>query len=119
MSNKIYPCLWFDGKAKEAASFYCAVFENTVIAVENPIVVIFTINGKKIMCLNGGPKFDINPAISFFANFDTEDQINAAWEKLSDGGMAMMPLNKYPFSNKFGWLVDKYGISWQLNLTTS
>lgn len=116
MSNKIYPCLWFDDNAREAAGYYCSVFENTMITAENPIVVTFTIGDKKIMCLNGGPRYKINPSVSFFANFDTAEAINAAWEKLSDGGMVMMPLNNYPWSERYGWCQDKFGVNWQLML---
>ena len=63
MKNQIYPCLWFNGKAKEAAEFYCTVFQNTKITAENPLVVTFESAGQQFMCLNGGPYFTINPSI--------------------------------------------------------
>ena len=71
-NNMIYPCLWFDGKAKEAADFYCSVFDNSVIISENQLVVIFESSGQKFMCLNGGPGFKINPSISFYVICETE-----------------------------------------------
>jgi len=114
MSNPIYPCLWFDGKAKEAADFYCSMFEQSKITAENPIVVNFEICGKKFMALNGGPKFRINPSISFFNVCNTDEEIDARWKSLSEGGMVMMPLNNYPWSERYGWCQDRYGVNWQL-----
>ncbi|MDZ4822834.1 MAG: VOC family protein, partial [Flavobacteriales bacterium] len=66
MNNSIYPCLWFDGNAKEAADFYCSVFKNSKVTSENPLVVMFEMDGQKFMGLNGGPMFKINPSVSFF-----------------------------------------------------
>ena len=114
MKNKLYPCLWFDGTAKQAAELYAASFGNTVITADNGMVVMFEIDGCKIMGLNGGPMFKPNASISLFAVFENEKEIDAAWEKLNDGGAVFMPLNKYPWSEKYGWVQDKYGISWQL-----
>ena len=74
-NNTIYPCLWFDGKAKAAADFYCSVFDDAVITSENQMVVIFKSSGQKFMCLNGGPEFKINPSISFYVICDTEKEI--------------------------------------------
>ena len=65
MTNKIYPCLWFDGQAKAAADYYCSIFKNSKITSENPMVVIFELNGKKFMGLNGGPQYKFSPATSF------------------------------------------------------
>jgi predicted 3-demethylubiquinone-9 3-methyltransferase (glyoxalase superfamily) len=114
MNNEIYPCLWFDGKAKEAAEFYCSIFKNAKITTDTPLVVNFEIEGKKFMGLNGGPMFKINPSISMFVNCQTHDEIDRLWQELSEGGMAMMPLDKYPWSEKYGWLSDKFGMTWQL-----
>jgi len=102
MSKEIYPCLWFDGKAKEAAEFYCTVFKDSKITVDTPMVVNFNIFGKKFMGLNGGPMFKINPSISMFVLFETIDETNAAWEKLMDGGKALMPIDKYFWSERYG-----------------
>lgn len=114
MSNKIYPCLWFDGKGKEAAEFYCTVFENSKVVTDTGLVQIFELNGKKFMALNGGPMFTINPSISFFVKCKSIEQTDATWNKLSDGGTALMPIDKYPWSERYGWVRDKFGVTWQL-----
>lgn len=116
MSNKIYPCLWFDGKGKEAAELYCSVFAKSKITADTGMVVIFELSGKKFMALNGGPMFTINPSISFFAFCSTAEEVEIKWKKLSEGGTVMMPLNSYPWSEKYGWCQDKYGVNWQLML---
>jgi predicted 3-demethylubiquinone-9 3-methyltransferase (glyoxalase superfamily) len=116
MSNKIYPCLWFDGKGKEAANLYCSVFPNSKIVEDNGMVVIFELNGKKFMALNGGPMFKINPSISFFVFCKTAEEVETKWKLLSEGGMALMPLNSYPWSEKYGWCQDRYGVNWQVML---
>ena len=105
MTNQIFPCLWFDGKAKEAAEFYCTVFKDSKIIDDTPMVVIFELNGSRFMGLNGGPNFKFDEAISFVVNCDTQDQIDYYWEKLTaNGGQESM----------CGWLKDKFGLSWQI-----
>ena len=116
MNNFIHPCLWFDGNAKDAADFYCSIFNNSKVTANTPLVVNFEIEGIKIMGLNGGPMFKINPSISLFITCETDDEIETLWQKLSDGGSTMMTLQKYPWSEKYGWLVDKFGMTWQLML---
>lgn len=116
MKTQMYPCLWFDGKVKEAAEFYCSVFENAKITSGSPMVVNFESAGQQFMCLNGGPQFTINPSISFYVVYENEIEINAAWEKLVEGGQILMPFDKYDWSKKYGWLQDKFGVSWQLSL---
>ncbi len=116
MNNNIFPCLWFDGNAKEAATFYCNVFSNSKITVDTPMVVQFEIEGKKIMGLNGGPMFTINPSISLFVTCKTDEEIERIYNKLLEGGSAMMSLDKYPWSEKYAWVVDKFGMTWQLML---
>lgn len=112
----MYPCLWFDGKAKEAAEFYMPLFKHSKLIAENPTVVLWEINGKKIMGLNGGPMFKINPSISLFVLCETTEETITLWEKLREGGTVMMPLDKYPWSECYGWLQDKYGMTWQISL---
>ncbi len=114
MKNKLYPCLWFDGKAKEAATYYPSVFENSKIISENPLVVMFELDGMQFMGLNGGPQFKINPSISFFIYCDSTEEIEKKWNHLSEGGAVMMPLDKYPWNEKYGWCQDKFGVNWQL-----
>lgn len=114
MAKQIYPCLWFDGNAKEAATFYCSVFDHSEIISENPVVVMFHLFGEKMMGLNGGPMFRLNPSVSFMITSETEKETEDLYAKLSDGGMVMMPLAKYGWSPKYAMLQDKFGVSWQL-----
>jgi predicted 3-demethylubiquinone-9 3-methyltransferase (glyoxalase superfamily) len=104
MSKEIYPCLWFDQIAKEAAEHYCSIFKDAKITSENPMVVNFELNGKKFMALNGGPMYQFSPAMSFVIQCDSQEEIDYYWEKLGAGG-------KY---NQCGWLDDKFGVSWQV-----
>jgi predicted 3-demethylubiquinone-9 3-methyltransferase (glyoxalase superfamily) len=105
MTHPIYTCLWFDGQAKEAADFYCAVFENSKITIDSPMVVIFELNGKKFMGLNGGPKFKFTEAVSLVVDCETQEEIDYYWNSLTaDGGQ----------ESRCGWLKDKFGLSWQI-----
>jgi predicted 3-demethylubiquinone-9 3-methyltransferase (glyoxalase superfamily) len=128
----ITPHLWFDKEAKEAAEFYCTVFPDSKITSATTLqntpsgdcdLVSFNVWGHPFMAISAGPLFKFNPSISFFVNFDPSRETNArekldeVWNKLSDGGTALMPLDKYPFSERFGWIQDKYGVTWQLILT--
>lgn len=127
--QKIVPFLWFDEQAEEAALLYTALFENSKINdiavfgddVPGPrgkvMIVDFELAGLQINALNGGPQFTFNPSLSFFVRCQDEAEIDALWARLSDGGQALMPLEKYPFAEKFGWLNDRYGLSWQLMLS--
>ena len=116
MTNQIYPCLWFDGNAKEAANFYCSIFKNSKITIDTPMVVNFELNGKKIMGLNGGPMFKINPSISLFILCESKNETNEVWNKLIDGGKTLMPIDKYPWSERYGWLQDRFGLTWQVSV---
>jgi len=105
MNNPIFPCLWFDGNAKDAAEFYCSVFKNSKIIDDTPMVVTFELNGYKVMGLNGGPQFKFDEAVSLVVNCKTQEEIDYYWEKLTaDGGEESM----------CGWLKDKFGFSWQI-----
>ena len=104
MTKQIYPCLWFDGQAKAAASYYCSIFKESKILSENPIVVQFELKGNKFMALNGGPKYKFSPATSFVIECDTQNEIDYYWEELGKGG-------RY---DQCGWLDDKFGVSWQI-----
>jgi predicted 3-demethylubiquinone-9 3-methyltransferase (glyoxalase superfamily) len=117
MSEKTYPCLWFDGQAKAAATFYCSIFPESKIIQESPMVVNWELNGQRFMGLNGGPMFQLNASISIFANFDNPASLDAAWNQLIEGGSSLMPLDKYPWSERYGWLKDKFGLTWQLMLS--
>ncbi|MBN1835496.1 MAG: VOC family protein [Spirochaetales bacterium] len=130
--QRIVPHLWFDKEAVEAAEFYTRVFDDTRITHRSVIrdtpsgdcdVAGFNIMGFQFMAISAGPHVLKNPAISFFVNFDPSQdkeartKIDTIWEKLVDGGKALMPLDKYPFSERYGWVEDRYGVSWQLIYT--
>jgi predicted 3-demethylubiquinone-9 3-methyltransferase (glyoxalase superfamily) len=114
--QKITPFLWFDGKAEEAANFYVSIFKNSKIvsvgrygdAGPGPkgsaMSVKFQLEGQNFNALNGGPQFTFTPAISFFVNCQTQEEVDDLWEKLSAGGE----------KSRCGWLKDKYGVSWQI-----
>jgi len=114
--QKITPFLWFDGKAEEAMNFYVSVFKNSKVvrvsrygaAGPGPkgtvMSATFQLDGQDFFALNGGPQFTFSPAISFFVNCETQQEVDELWEKLSAGGE----------KNKCGWLKDKYGLSWQI-----
>lgn len=119
MANKIHPCLWFDGQAKAAASFYTSIFNNSKITADTPMVVNFEIEGFKIMGLNGGPMFTINPSISLFVTCKSEAEIDNLYTKLVEEGKIMMPLDKYPWAEKYAFLSDRFGVAWQLMLAST
>jgi predicted 3-demethylubiquinone-9 3-methyltransferase (glyoxalase superfamily) len=114
--QKITPFLWFDGKAEEAMNFYVSVFKNAkVVSVTRygeagpgpkgtVMSAIFQLEGQEFYALNGGPQFSFTPAISFFVNCETQQEVDELWEKLSAGGR----------KDRCGWLQDKYGLSWQI-----
>lgn len=105
MTNKIYPCLWFDGQAQAAAKFYCSIFKNSTITADNPMVVTFELEGNKFMGLNGGPQFTFSEAVSFVVNCETQADIDHYWTRLTaEGGQ----------EGNCGWLKDKFGVSWQI-----
>lgn len=114
MPKNIYPCLWFDGNGNEAADLYCSIFENSKRVTDTAMVITFELEGKKMMALNGGPMFKKNQSISFFVTCASDEETQHIWDNLIDGGQAMMELDKYPWSEKYGWLIDKFGMSWQL-----
>ncbi len=115
MNNDIFPCLWYNGDSKQSAEFYCQVFDGK-ITVEVPMVINIELFGQKIMMLDAGPQFEKNPSISFMVICETEDEVQRYWDQLVDGGMALMPLDSYSWSRKYGWVKDKFGVTWQLFL---
>jgi|AGTN01.2.fsa_nt_gi Uncharacterized protein conserved in bacteria len=114
MNNSIYPCIWCDNNAREMADFYVSVFPETKITNENPFVVRLEMSGQKVMLLNGGDQFHPNPSISLMYLTTSESEVEGIYEKLSEGGSSLMPLDRYPFSPKYAWVEDVYGVSWQL-----
>ena len=102
--QKITPFLWFNNDGLAAAEFYVSIFKNSRITNSNPMVTVFELEGLQLMILNGGPKFKLNEAFSLSIACDTQEEIDYYWKKLTDGGA----------ESRCGWLVDKYGVSWQV-----
>lgn len=116
MKTPIYPCIWFDKEAKDAADFYVSVFRDSKILESNPMVSTWSSSGQKFMLLNGGKVFKPNSSISFYTILDSEEEINEVWDKLIQNGKVLMPLDTYPWASKYGWVEDQFGVSWQLTL---
>jgi predicted 3-demethylubiquinone-9 3-methyltransferase (glyoxalase superfamily) len=130
MSNIIVPCLWLDHQAEQAASFYTKLFPGGRISAvshypesaDNPsrkprgsvLTVEFEIAGQRFTALNGGPMFTINPSISLFVQLPSAAEVDRIYAALADGGSALMPLGEYPWSKRYGWVRDRYGVSFQL-----
>jgi predicted 3-demethylubiquinone-9 3-methyltransferase (glyoxalase superfamily) len=121
--QKITPHLWYDKEAKEAAEFYLSIFKNskhkdttTIHNTPSGSVDVVTIElmGEEFTLISAGPLFKFNPSISFLVYFDSKDAVDAAWNKLTKGGAALTELGSYPFAERYGWVQDKYGLSWQL-----
>ena len=102
--QRLTTCLWFDGKAEDAATFYTSIFKNSKIEHVSPMIVIFEIDGQPVMALNGGPQFKFTEAFSFFVNCETQAEVDELWTKLSAGGEP----------GRCGWLKDRFGLSWQI-----
>ena len=128
----IVPHLWFDTQAGEAAKFYTSVFPQSKMTHHDIIrdtpsgdceTLSFELWGYPFAAISAGPYFKLNPAISFMVNFDPAQDPQAAmrideiWNKLAEGDKALMPIGEYPFSKRYGWIQDKFGVSWQLILT--
>ena len=127
--QKITTFLMFDGKAEEAMHYYVSVFDRAELlsihryganeaGAEGSVVhATFALCGQMFMCMdNVKQDFTFTPSLSLYVACATEEEIDRLFEKLSQGGKVLMPLAAYPFSNKFAWVEDKYGVSWQLNL---
>jgi predicted 3-demethylubiquinone-9 3-methyltransferase (glyoxalase superfamily) len=102
--QKITPFLWFEKDAGEAAKFYTTVFKNSKITGANPMVTTVELEGLQVMMLNGGPHFKLNESFSLFISCENQEEIDYYWNKLSSGGK----------ESQCGWLVDKFGVSWQV-----
>lgn len=124
-SNKIVPHLWFDKEAKEAAEYYASIFPNSAVTNVTTIsgtpsgdvdIINFKLWGVEFAAISAGPYFKINPSISFFVYCGSDSKIERLYSKLCEGGIVLMPLDKYVWSNKYAWVQDKYGVSWQLDV---
>lgn len=126
--QKITPHLWFDREAKEAAEFYTSVFasdegaiskiKNTTVLHDTPSGSVDLVNmelwGQEFGMISAGPLFKFNPSVSFLVGCKTKDEVDRLWAKLSKGGMTLMELGAYPFSEWYGWIQDRFGLSWQI-----
>ena len=121
--KKIVAHLWFDKEARVAAKFYTSLFPGSKITNVTSLhdtpsgdvdVVSFVLSEQPFMAISAGPLFKFNPSVSFHVKCKTKDEVDAIWKKLSEGGTVLMELGSYPFSEKYGWLQDKYGLSWQI-----
>ena len=122
----IIPCLTFDRQAEEAVRFYVAALPGSELLhitrcgegepqpAGSVRTVRFTLGGQEMMAGNGGPTFTFSPAVSLFVHCETAAEVDAVWEPLADGGTALMPLGEYPFASRFGWVQDRFGVSWQV-----
>ena len=131
--QKITTCLWFDDKAEEAATFYVSLFENSRIknvsrygensgqnSGKKPgdvLTASYELDGQEFLNIAGGPVYSPNPSVSLSVACSSTEEIDRLFEKLSEGGQVMMPLDKYPFSERYAWVSDRFGVSWQLNIT--
>ena len=121
--QKIIPHLWFDKEAIEAADFYVSTFpkskvKNTTILHNTPSgsvdIVTFELLGLEFQAISAGPLFKFNPSVSFHVTCKSKEEVDAIWKSLSHGGQVLMDLGAYPFSEIYGWVQDKYGLSWQI-----
>jgi predicted 3-demethylubiquinone-9 3-methyltransferase (glyoxalase superfamily) len=121
--RNITPHLWFDNQAKEAAEFYVATFPESRVTSLRTIrdtpsgdcdIVSFDLFGQPFMAISAGPPFKFNPSISFLVTCATKEEAQSLWDRLSEGGSALMELGSYPFSDLYGWTADRYGLSWQV-----
>lgn len=130
MTPKITTFLMFEGNAEEAMNYYTSIFEQSEITNlirygpnehgnEGSVMkASFTLHGQTFMCIDSNIKhnFTFTPSISLFVNCDSEEEIDRVYNKLADGGEPLMAIGSYGFSTKFGWVKDKFGVTWQLNL---
>lgn len=114
MSEKIIPALWFDQQANEAFDFYSDILPQSKIITQSTSVVEAELFDQKFIGINGGPLFQPNPSISFTILLEEKALIQEIWNELEKGGKALMPLQRYEFSELYGWVEDRYGFSWQL-----
>jgi predicted 3-demethylubiquinone-9 3-methyltransferase (glyoxalase superfamily) len=121
--QSITPHLWFDSEAREAAELYTSVLDGSEVLNVTTLrgtpsgdcdLVSFVLAGQPFMAISAGPPFKFNPSVSFRIDCTTGDEVDALWQRLGEGGQVLMPLDSYPFSQRYGWLQDRYGLSWQV-----
>ena len=123
--KKIIPHLWFDKEAEEASKFYMSLFEGSKLKDKTILnntpsgtveMITVELAGQEFMLLSAGPFFKFTPAVSFLIGCNSAKEVEMLWEKLMENGSALMPLGTYPFSEKYGWVMDQYSLSWQVML---
>lgn len=130
MAHSVTPFLMFEGSAEEAMRSYVGLFHGSEVKrVERygpgepgPEGTVkradFTLAGQHVICIDSPAKhaFTFTPSMSLFVECESEAELSAAFGQLSEGGQVLMPLDDYGFSRRFGWVNDRFGVSWQLNL---
>jgi predicted 3-demethylubiquinone-9 3-methyltransferase (glyoxalase superfamily) len=130
--QKFIPFLMFEGRAEEAMNYYTSLFDRSEITSiqrygageagpEGSVIqAAFTLNGQTFMCIDSYVKhgFTFTPSLSIYVTCDSEEEIERVFRSLSEEGSVLMPLDAYPFSSKYGWVSDRFGVSWQLSLAT-
>jgi len=121
--QKIVPYLWFDTEAAAAARLYTSLFDSSSIVNSSTMddtpsgsveTLKILLSGQEFMLMSAGPLFRFTPALSFLVACDTKKEVDRLWQGLREGGSELMPLDAYPFSERYGWLQDRYGLSWQI-----
>ena len=105
MQNKISTFLWFEHSAEQAAALYCSIFPRATITSSSKTSTSFEIDGQRFIAFNGGPHYQLTPAISLFVSCNNQDEVDALWNRFLEAG---------GHESKCGWLVDRFGLSWQI-----
>lgn len=123
--RKIMPHIWFNTEAAEASAFYQGIFEKSSVLGRRVLSgtpsgtveqITLVLEDMPLMLLSAGPGFSINPSISFMVSSDSKEEVRRIWSRLMEGGQVLMPLDTYDFSPLFGFLADRFGVSWQIML---
>lgn len=114
MINKPYTCLWYATSAAEVANYYIDAFQHAKITTKGDLVSMLDIEGTKIQLLNGGPHYKHTPAISQFVTCETNEEIDFIWNYFLKDGKVLIELGKHDWSEYYGWIEDKFGVTWQL-----
>ncbi len=129
--QKIVNFLMFTGEAEEAMNFYMSLFPSSKIisishygaqgpGAEGTVMhATFSLNDQQFMCIDSYVKhaFNFTPSMSLYVNCESDAEIESLFKSLTEGGAVLMPLGEYPFSKKYAWITDRFGVSWQLNLS--
>jgi predicted 3-demethylubiquinone-9 3-methyltransferase (glyoxalase superfamily) len=121
--QKITTHLWFDKEALEAAKLYTSIFKDSQITSQTHLentpsgdvdMVTANLMGREFMLMSAGPLFKFNPSVSFSVACETKEEVDKLWKELITGGSALMDIGEYPFAERYGWVQDKFGLSWQI-----